>query len=198
MRERLLQGRNWMASKDGKIFEANLEDSIKSCKPKIFYSRIKDTFIPFELRGKVRTSKNPYDCLMYSDGHLFTFELKSTESKSVSFSESIIKEHQITNLQDANLCEGVISGFIFNFRIDEPKTYFIHIEDFMKYKLIAQAEFAVHSYKSKINKSSMPLAICEEIGIEIKSTLKKVNYRYHMKEFIIKAISKYGAKVNND
>ena len=141
---------------------------------------------------RVRVAPNKYDCFMFARSHLFTLELKSTKQKSISFAESIIKQHQIDNLAEANTYDGIISGFIFNFREPDNRVFFVHIKDFIDYKYIAQNQIKEHNYKNKVNKSSISLAICEEIGLEIKGFKKRVKWHYHIKDFITEAINKYG------
>lgn len=177
---------------EGKVFEENFKKSIEDCGEKIFYFRIKDISLPPDVRSRVKLSQNDYDCFMFARNHLFTLELKSTKEKNISFSESTIKQHQIDNLLKASKYDGIISGFLFNFREPLNRLFFIHINDFVEYQRIAQNGIKDHTYKSKVNKSSIPIGICEEIGIEIKNFKKKVNYHYHVKEFITEAIKKYG------
>ncbi|WP_411735060.1 Holliday junction resolvase RecU [Paenibacillus sp. M2] len=185
-----------MATNQGRIFEEDFQKSAAQGKEKIFFTRIKDTFIPPDLRNRVRITRNDYDCMMFAENHLFTLELKSTKLKSISFDESIIKQHQIDKLAEANAYEGVISGFIMNFREPENKVYFIHIEEFLKYQNIAQNQIKEHTYRNKVNKSSISLAICAEIGIEIKGYKPRTRWHYHLKDFIVEAINTYG-KCNN-
>ncbi|MFB5758894.1 hypothetical protein [Paenibacillus medicaginis] len=176
-----------MATKNaGKEFEEQLEESAK--KLNLFFLRIKDVHIPVELRNRIRLSQNKYDCLLYNGEVLFALELKSTASKSVSFDEKIIKQHQIDNLLVADGFKGVKAGFIFNFRDYENKTYFVPIKEFIKYKDIAENQIKEHTYKSKVNKSSISLDICNEIGIEINNYKKKVKYHYHLNDFIVEVI----------
>ncbi|GAB6989613.1 Holliday junction resolvase RecU [Paenibacillus pini] len=175
----------------GKIFEESFKSSVLNCEEKIFFFRIKDVNVPPDLRNRVKLVRNDYDCLMFTSGHLFTLELKSTKEKSISFSESIIKQHQIDNLLEASTHNGVISGFLFNFREPENRLFFIHIRDFIDYQMAAQRKITNHKYRAKINKSSIPISICEEIGIEIKSTKMRVNYKYNIKEFVKEALLKY-------
>lgn len=175
--------------KDGKLFEEDISNA--ATKERIFNMKIKDTFIPAQYRMEIRVSKNNYDFLLFDQQHLFTIELKSTKQKSISFDEKIIKQHQIDELEKASKYKNVISGFLLNFREPESKVYFIEINDFLKYKHTAQSEFTVHSYKSKINKSSIPIAICEEIGIEIEGKMKIKRYGYDIGKFISDAIEKY-------
>lgn len=175
-------------AKEGKEFE----DAIQvSCSEQgTFYSRIKDTFIPPDLRSRVRVSKNDYDAFIYKFPNLFPVEFKSTKDNKISFSESIIKGHQIESLRKASEYQGLISGFIFNFREHDNYTCFIHIQDFIEYKNIAENGLE-HTYESKVNKASIPIGICKEIGIEIKNVKKKVKYRYLVNKLLDELIIKY-------
>ena len=174
----------------GKVFEQNFADSCKELVHKgIFFYRIKDTFIPAQYRMKIRVTKNDFDSFIYMYPNLFALELKSTQDNKISFSESIIKSHQIEKLTEAGQTKGIIAGFIFNFR-STSETFFIHIEDFIKYKNIAENGLE-HTYESKVNRASIPIGICREIGLEIKSVKKKVHYRYSVLKFAENAIEKY-------
>jgi len=181
--------------KEGKVFEDNLQESVKQCCEKIFFSRIKDTFIPPDLRQRVKVTKNDYDCMMFARSHLFTLELKSTKENRFSFDESIIKQHQIDKLLEANTYENVISGFVMNFREPQNRVFFIPIQEFVDYQYVAQNMIKEHKYISKVNKSSIPIGICEEIGIEIKGSKKRVNWHYHMNAFITDAINTYQSRL---
>lgn len=180
-----------MATNLGKVFEEDFQKSAAQGEEKIFFTRIKDTYIPPDLRNRVRVTKNDYDCMMFARSHLFTLELKSTKDKSISFQESVIKQHQIDKLSEANTYDNVIAGFVMNFREPENKVYFVHIDDFIKYKNIAQNQIKEHLYRSKVNKSSISLAICEEIGLEIKGFKPRTRWHYHLKDFISQAIAKH-------
>lgn len=182
-----------MASRDGKKFEANIKQSCD--KEGVFFDRIKDISIspniPEKYRKMIPRPKNKYDCYIFSNHYLFPIELKSTQETRMSFSESIIKKHQIDSLTWANqfASDGIIAGFLFNFRT-QNETYFIHIQDFNTYKEIAESGSKEHSYP-KVNKSSMPIEVCRQIGIEIKYKKLRTNYHYYIKEFIERAIEKY-------
>jgi Penicillin-binding protein-related factor A, putative recombinase len=177
---------------EGRLFEATFEKSIKSCEEKIFYIRIKDVSIPPDLRARISLPKNKFDCFMFTRSHLFTFELKSTKQKSISFDEKIIKQHQIDNLIDCDTYPGIISGFIFNFREPLNRVFFVPIKEFADYKHVAQNNHPIHKYKSKVNKSSISISICEEIGIEIMGYKKRVNWHYHIEDFVTEAINECG------
>lgn len=175
----------------GKVFEDNFQQSVKNSPQPIFFDRIKDTFVPPDLRMRVRVSKNKYDCYLFSEGYLFPLELKSTKENRLAWNESIIKEHQIESLVEASKYSNVISGFIVNFREPENRVFFVSINKFLEYKNIAENQIKIHNYKSKVNKSSMPIGICEEIGIEIQGFKKRTNYHYHINDFIRSAIEEY-------
>lgn len=177
-----------LSKNEGKIFESSIEQSCKE--QNIFYFRVRDVN-PMALKPNFKIPQNKYDCLMYHEDHLFTIEMKSTKDNKFSFSESIIKQNQIDNLKEAATYEGVIAGFFFNFREPDNKAYFVHIEDFLKYQHIAQNQIKKHTYKSKVNKSSIPIGICEEIGIEIKNVKKQVYYRYYINSLLKELIDKY-------
>lgn len=163
----------------GKKFENNFKDSAK--KEGVFFHRINDVFIPFEYRSVIKVVKNKYDNFIFSEGHLFPLELKSTAQKSFSFDEKIIKQHQIDNLLEAEQYDGIMPGFVFNFRESDNFTVFVHIQDFIKYKL-------------NTNRKSIPIDFCKEEGVEIKSELKRTNYHYFIGDFIRLAIEKCGTQ----
>lgn len=176
----------------GKTFESSVEQSSKE--QKIFYFRVRDVMLPPDVRMRVKLPQNRYDCLLHYKGHLFPIEMKSTKAKSISFSESMIKENQIRNLKEATEYDGVIPGFLFNYReCPENRAFFIHINDFITYQNIAENQLE-HNYKSKINKSSIPLAICEEVGIEIRNVKKQINYRYYINQLLDEVIERFGDK----
>ncbi|WP_144626240.1 Holliday junction resolvase RecU [Bacillus altitudinis] len=160
----------------GKVFEANIQQSAKD--QGLFFYRIKDVN-PMAIKRNFGVSKNNYDCILFAKGFLFPLELKSTKSKSISFSESMIKAQQIKHLEAASKYEGVVPGFLFNFREPDNRVFFVHIKDFLKYKNIAENQLE-HTYISKVNKSSIPIGICEEIGTEVRWMKKKVNYTYYI------------------
>ncbi len=180
-----------MATNPGKEFEHDIQTSCKE--QNIFFYRIKDVN-PMFLKANARVSKNDYDSFIYRKPNLFPIEFKSTKQKSISFSEKIIKKHQIQALEDAVNYDGLIAGFIFNFREADNFTCFIHIKDFLEYKRIAENEIKEHTYESKVNKSSIPIGICKEIGIEIKHIKKKTKYRYYINLLLNELINKY--KIN--
>lgn len=177
-----------MAGKEGKQFEADLESSCND--QRIFYFRVRDVN-PMALKKSFGIPKNKYDCLMYYKNYLFPMEMKSVNAKSIGLKENMIKAHQIKSLKEATKYDGVIAGFIFNFRKDENRAFFVHIDDFIKYKKCAEEGVCDITYKNKVNKSSIPIGICEEIGIEIKNSLKQKYYRYYINNLLDELINKY-------
>ncbi|WP_270573788.1 hypothetical protein [Bacillus glycinifermentans] len=175
------------ATNQGKVFEANIEKSAKD--QNIFFYRIKDVN-PMFLRRGAAVSKNKYDCFIHYKGYLFPVEMKSTKNKSFSFSEKIIKPQQIKYLKEASKFDYVIPGFLFQFREPKNKVYFVHIDDFLTYKHIAENQLE-HTYKNKVNKSSLPIKICEEIGTEVRWMKKKVNYTYYLNKLCDDLIYKH-------
>jgi len=173
----------------GKEFEQSLKDS--ATEQKVFFYRIKD--VPqMMLKQGSKVSQNNYDAFMYHNNYLFAIELKSTKAKSISFSESMIKKHQIESLKEAVKYEGIIAGFIFQYREPDNKTYFVHIDDFITYKDHAEGRNNTITYSSKVNKSSIPIGICEEIGIELINIKKKVKFRYYVRKLLDELIKKHG------
>lgn len=174
---------------DGKKFEEAIE--LSSNQQKVFFFRVRDVN-PMAIKKGQSVPKNKYDALLYYKNFLLPVELKSTKSKNISFSESIIKAYQIRSLEEAAKFEGVISGFLFNFREPDQRVFFVHINEFLKYKHIAENEIKEHTYASRVNKSSIPIGICEEIGVEVTGVKKVKNYRWYMNKLIDELIVKYG------
>lgn len=137
-------------------------------------------FLPNECRvcGKIRLPKSQYDYAIFKSPILLIAELKSTAQKSISFDEKIIKENQIKSLDKFNEYPYVIAGFIMNFRAYDNKTYFVGIDDFIK-------------YKKESGRKSIPLDYCKEIGIEIQNKIKKVNHKYDLDDMFTNIYHKY-------
>lgn len=120
----------------GKIFETQWNKSIPDYA--LLY-RLPDSAQSFGRSDKLRfSSKNPFDFLLWdSKKHiLYALELKTVSGKSISFER--IKEdsgdihyHQIVGLNNWNKYDGIVCGFIIEFREIE-KTMFIDIVDFNK------------------------------------------------------------------
>lgn len=170
-------GGDKLSTNPGKEFEHQFKTS--AIEQGMYFYRIKDVN-PMFLKANAKVSKNDFDSFMYKKPYLFALEFKSTGQKSISFSEKIIKKHQIEALKDASTYEGIIAGFIFNFRSADNYTCFVPIERFLDYKHVAENGIDDHTYQSKVNKGSIPIGICKEIGFEIVSVKKKKKYRYYI------------------
>ena len=173
---------------EGKSLESDFETS--STEQGVFALRIRDVN-PMATKKGQSVPKNKYDFILYHKGYLFPVELKSTKASRFSYAESTIKQYQLDSLQKAAQYKGVIPGLIINFREPENVAYFIHINDFLKCKEISQKGLE-HTYINKLNKSSISIKTCEEIGIPISNIKKKVKYRYYINQLIDNLIEKYG------
>jgi penicillin-binding protein-related factor A (putative recombinase) len=172
----------------GKEFETDLKISAKE--QGIYFYRIKD--VPtIMLKANAKVSQNDFDSFIYKYPNLFPVELKSTGQRSISFDNKIIKKHQIQALKEAAEYKGLIAGFIFNFREYDNFTTFIHITDFLEIQYLSQLQISEHRFKSKLNKSSIGLDICKEVGTEIYNVKKAKRYRYYVNKLLDELIQKY-------
>lgn len=166
----------------GKHFEEQIKKSVPE---DVYYYRCRDEAQSFQ-RSALYSHKNDFDCMMFWDGHLFCFELKSTKGKSCSFEtdpsqNAIIHYHQIEGLKKADQYEGIISGFLINWRNDDLNTqvtYFIHIRDFTK-------------MVNDIGKKSFNLVdMLKYNAVLLESTILKINYKYNIKKLLNDLIDK--------
>lgn len=122
----------------GKVFEKEFRDS---CPTRLLLIRIPDPPQSFTQSNALRFApKNPCDYIGYDTvtKKMFCFELKTTKSKSISVEvddgkSAMVKRHQIDSLVDFGEYDGVIAGFVLNFRDEKnlvKRTYFIGIKDF--------------------------------------------------------------------
>lgn len=182
-----------MSRKVGNIFQDAIENSCE--KGGIFYHNIKDVMLPPDVRRRVRLPKNKYDSIIYYKGYLFPMELKTTDKKI--FSMASIQEHQLSYLDEATYYQGVLPSVLINFRETKfNNTYLIPIQAFLEYKNFASNHYEdvrdsniPNPYNSKINRASIPEAICREIGISVNSSLIRVNYLYDMERALDDLIS---------
>lgn len=181
-----------MSKNKGKDFEKQWRDSYD--KTPYLYIRLQDSNKWINSSQTRFTPQNPFDGIQYAMPFIFLLELKSTGGSGFSFNKSkpyekpkakktlMIKPHQVKELMEAANKEGVISGFVLNFRprklknkITENATYFVHINDFIK--------FAEGTNKASINEAD-----CKEIGLRIGQRLKRVKYVYDIEQFVRDAI----------
>lgn len=169
----------------GKKFEQQWR--ISSEKDNILCIRLNDSDVSFAKNPGTRFSpRNKCDFVHYYKGYMICLELKSSEYSGIGFSlteeesQKMIKCHQINDLIKLSQFEGVISGFIFNFRQKESleeDTYFMDIKNF--------SNFVSQNDKHSINK----LDIVQYGGIRMDQTLKRTNYIYHVKDLFDKVIN---------
>lgn len=160
---------------EGKKFEKDWKDSIPN---DVYYFRVKDTPSSFGQDSSIVrfTLSSPFDCFIFYKGILFPMELKSTKEKSISIQRNknepskMIKYNQIIGLQQANVYDGIYSGFIFNFR--ESETYWLSIDKFM--------DFLSENDKKSINEKD----IIKYNGILIDKVKKKVHYKYDIYDLL--------------
>lgn len=157
------------------MFEQNWKNSVPN---NIFYYRPPDSAQSFGTNQNLRFSaKSPCDCFMFTGDFLYTLELKSVGTKSISFErqksdKGVIHRHQINSLDKFNSYQNVISGFIFDFRLS-GSTYFCSISDFLD--MISNLD------KKSFNENDL-FEWCKPFEIQKKKL--KVNYRYDINDFI--------------
>ena len=174
---------------DGKKFENAWKTSVD--RAGYFYHRLKDSAQSFGGTNNLRfSSKNPYDCFVFSGNKLYAIELKSTKGTFFSFWRSdfedkekhqtfMIHKHQIEGLDHARNYKNVIAGFVLNFRDTTNHTYFWDIKDFL-------------NCTNNLDKKSFNEAdVIKNNGLLINQTLKKVNYEYDVSKFVIDCIKHY-------
>lgn len=149
---------------NGKIFEEEFKNSIPSW---CWYYRLKDGTAAYGGNDKVRfQAKNICDCFVVGLDFTYLLELKSTNLKSLPFSN--IKENQLKGLSEI--------------RHPKIKTYFVIC--FRNY----QKCFFIEANKVKSladeGKKSISMKFCEENGIEIDMQIVKVRYKYDLKNIL--------------
>jgi recombination protein U len=172
-----------MAKNVGKKFEDNFKTSVPE---DVYYLRLHDSANSFNQNSSTLrfSMKSPYDCQLF-DGKtrtLYCLELKSASGKSMSFERkkgdnksANIKYHQIESLTKASQYEGMVVGFVMNFRFEDKDTeitYFQSITDFNK------------MIDSITKKSFNLIDLLKYNPIKIEQTKKKVNYTYNVEKFL--------------
>lgn len=123
-----------MAKNVGKVLE---EQWKKSTPDYALLYRLPDAAQSFGGSNNLRfSSKNPFDFLLFDSKRrrLFALELKTVSGTSISFERKNedngeIHFHQIQGLNQWNKYEGIVCGFIIEFR-KLQKTVFIDIKEF--------------------------------------------------------------------
>lgn len=165
---------------NGKIFEEQIKKSIPNY---VLFYRIHDSAQSFGGSNTLRFSlKNPFDFIMWDSKRftLFALEMKTVDGSSISFERSkketgLIHYHQIEGLNNWNRYDGIVCGFIIEFR-KLTKTVFIDIDSF-------------NLLLKKIDKKSFNYKDLKTYGIPhivIPQKLLKKRYKYDIEDFLNK------------
>jgi recombination protein U len=148
---------------EGKQFELDFKASVPSY---VWFYRFKDGTANFngQKNENVRfQAKNICDCELYYK-HLFLLELKSTKEKRIPL--SMIRDNQIKELTEAGHFEGILPGFVVNFRSEE-ETYFLDI-------------WAFNDFVEQETRKSIPLQYFRDNCLKIEQERKRVRYKYNL------------------
>lgn len=162
----------------GKVFEEQIKKSVPDYA--LLY-RLPDAAQSFGGSNNLRFSrKNPFDFLLWdSKRHiLYALEMKTVSGRSISFERSKeeskeIHRHQIDGLNAWNKYDGIVCGFIIEFRGIET-TVFIDIDSF-------------NSLIDKIPKKSFNIDDIINSGLPyfvISQHKKRTRYIYDMDSFL--------------
>lgn len=163
---------------NGKVFEAALKKSVPDYA--LMY-RLPDPAQSFGQSNKTRFSRhNPFDFILFSPPTrtMYAIEAKTVKGKSISFERckddhGEIHHYQINGLEEWGKYEGVIAGFIIEFR-ELEKTVFINIKDF---------DILIES----INKKSFNYGDLCDSGLPyfiIPQVKKRTQYAYDLDKFL--------------
>ena len=179
-----------MKSNLGKKFEQNLQKYAKE--DGLFCLRIQDSDLSYFGGNSKFTKQSLCDYIMFHKGHLFAIECKSTKYKSFSIDlgqeskgNKMIQTHQIKNLVDSHIHDGVEGVFIFNFRVEEENdiidehTYILNIKEF--------SEFISSTKKTSINEKD----IIEFGGIKCNQSKKRKYFTYEVKDLLDRYIEEH-------
>lgn len=149
-----------MKQNQGKRFEYNFK---KSVPPRMFCYRFKDGTANFTgtKNENVRfQAHNICDYLVFNGQKLFLIELKAHKGKSLPI--NCIRPTQIEELTKASSYEDVYCGILIYF-LDVDRVFWLDIE-MVNYFILSDTE-----------RKSIPIAYCEQNGIEVEIERKKVN-----------------------
>lgn len=171
-----------MARGPGKTFENNFE---KSAPDYVKVYRIPDPPQSFNRDSNLRFSrKNPFDFFLWDSRHrvLYALELKTVKGKSINFERTEdekkcdgIHFHQAEGLKEYNRYNGLVCGFIIEFRGDE-KTVFLGIDDY----------FELIQFVGKKSFCFKDLDDYDISYVMIPQRAVRVNYRYDIEPLLTK------------
>jgi recombination protein U len=149
-----------------KKHETAIRDGCKSI-PNVIIERLWDS-----LGGKMNL-KQPSDFIAYKMPNIFYLEAKTVAGNQLPMAN--ISEHQWKALIERSKVAGCISGIIIEYRLTEEqnKVVFVDIKD-------------LQHIKTRVGKKYIDVDEALNVGIEIETTKKKVNWRYDMKSFFNK------------
>lgn len=171
-----------MPRNEGKLFESAF---IKSMPEHVLIKRLNDNAAGWSGGQNTRfSSNNECDYILFDDNTrtFYGLELKSTKGTSLTFwrkdfedktkkQKFSIRKCQILGLKKWSKHTGVF-GFVINFRGKDNKTYFVDIENFLK-------------YTSSLTKKSINIKdVLNMDAIEIENSLIRTNYRYNLEKFL--------------
>lgn len=124
----------------------------------------------FDTMGGRMNLKQPSDFIGYRFPNIFYLEAKTTAGDQLPMAN--ISEHQWKSLGERSKITGCISGIIVEFRLseDEIKVFFVDIYDLKK-------------IRHREGKKYLNVEEASQIGVEIETKKKKVNFAYDMKKF---------------
>lgn len=172
----------------GKIFEDSFCNSLPEY---VLVKRLNDNAAGWSGGSNTRfASNNECDFILFNDKtqYLYALELKSTKDNSLTYWKKEyetkgksfqIRKCQILGLQKFSKYKHCICGFLINFRAQNNTTYFINIKNFL-------------NYTSSLSKKSISIHDIQKMNpIEIKSTIKRTNYKYDTENFLREVEYKY-------
>lgn len=141
----------------GKIFE---KEFLNSFPPNMFMQRLKDDTL------KYKNVQNCCDFIAYVYPNIYLLELKSTKQKSLPFGN--INQHQIDVLYRFSKLNGIVSGFVINFRTYNYSTFFVSAEKMYDF------------YYQSGGRKSFPLEWVQENGVLLPATLMRTRYKFDL------------------
>lgn len=147
----------------GKRNETAIREACKRL-PDVLCERLWDS-----LGGKMNL-KQPSDFIIYKYPNIFYVEAKSTAGDQLPMAN--ISDFQWKSLSERSKVNGCISGIMVEYRISENeiRVFFVNIED-------------LKQIRHREGKKYLNVEEAVEIGIEIETKKKKVNFAYDLKTF---------------
>lgn len=180
-----------MANNKGKTFEKDFQDSAKS--QGVWIMRLNDTSLSWEKEKNARfTPNNICDFIIYRKPYLFLIECKSSKYKNISIqptpddAKAMIQAHQISDLANASVVDGIFAGFVLNYRddeiIDNSNTYWLSIENFSQ-------------FLCDLNRKSIgEVHVAQYHGITLDQKKKRTHFTYDIEKMLDDIIEKEGRR----